>query len=100
MKIVLSIVVAIIIGGGILMYLDKKKLNEELEAIKAKKDKVVQFDSIRRVIESRIIDSLSMKFDGQDKKIKDLEHNYKRLLTKSDELEKKYNTISVSMPDL
>src|SRR6478609_6344127 len=100
MKIVLSIVVAIIIGGGILMYLDKKKLNEELEAIKAKKDKVVQFDSIRRVIESRIIDSLSSKFDGQDKKIKDLESNYKKLLTKSDELEKKYNTISVSMPDL
>ena len=82
------------------MYLDKKKLNEELEAIKAKKDKVVQFDSIRRVIESRIIDSLSSKFDGQDKKIKDLESNYKKLLTKSDELEKKYNTISVSMPDL
>lgn len=99
MKIVLAIVVIILLAGGAFLYMEKRKTDQAILDLKNRKDQTIKLDSVRTAIETKIFDSVAVVMGAQSKKIKVLESEQKRLRNDNAELQKKVNSIRVSMPE-
>jgi hypothetical protein len=76
-----------------------KRLEKKIETLEARKTKIINTDSLRKLLESRILDSLNKRADRQDAKIAELTKSLKVTRRQNEALEKRLNDIVVTMPD-
>ena len=76
-----------------------KKQEKKIQALERRTYKIINADSLRDVIESRILDSLKIVADRQDAKIAELPKSLTVTRRKNEQLEKRINDIIVFMPD-
>lgn len=97
------LMVAVVMGGVLYVRSLHKQLREETEkkiqSIEERSSKIINADSLRDVIESRILDSLKREDDLQDAKIAELQKSLTITRRQNEKLEKRFNDIRVFMPD-
>lgn len=99
---IVLLVVVVMAGVFYVLSLHKqlrKETESKIQALEQRKDKVINADSLRGVIESRILDSLKIEVDRQDAKIAEVIKLQAITRRKNEQLEKRFNDIRVFMPD-
>jgi septal ring factor EnvC (AmiA/AmiB activator) len=76
-----------------------KRLEKKIETLEARKTKIINSDSLRDLIESRILDSLNLKVDRQDAKIAELTRSLKVTRRQNEAIEKRLDNMRVAMPE-
>lgn len=99
----IALLVVVVTGGVLYVRSLHKQLREETEkkiqSIEERSSKIINADSLRDVIESRILDSLKREDDLQDAKIAELQKSLTITRRQNEKLEKRFNDIRVFMPD-
>lgn len=92
----------IVIGQGISVFFavrNDRKINNKIQAIEIRKVKIINTDSVRSVIESRILDSLKVRADQQDAKIAAITKSLKVTRRQNENLQMRLDSIHIFMPD-
>jgi len=76
-----------------------KKLEKRVDEIAAEKRQILNADSIASIIEGKILDSLTTVLKSQDEKIHKLTIDLNKTIKKSNDLQKRFNDIRVSLPE-
>lgn len=101
-KIVLYAVIVVVIAAaasGVVNSCKGKRLERELKRLETKEVKIINADSLRSAIESRILDSLNKKVDRQDAKIAELTKAQRVTRRQNEKLEKRLDDINIALPD-
>jgi uncharacterized protein HemX len=102
-KLIAGIAFVLIIGGNVVSVVlnlrNNRKTEERIQKIEIRKVKIINTDSIRSLIESRILDSLNKKADRQDAKIAALTKSLKVTRRQNEALQTRLDSIHVFMPD-
>jgi predicted nucleotidyltransferase len=98
------VLMVVVVTAGVLYVRSlHKQLRQETEkkisTLEKRSGKVIDADSLRDVIESRILDSLKLEVDRQDAKIAEVSKQQAITRRQNEKLEKRFNDISVFMPD-
>jgi uncharacterized protein HemX len=98
MKVLIAIIFILFAGAAVFIYLEQKGIEEQMRTYKEREYQVIKFDSLRSIVESRIYDSLSVITKAQNSKIQSLESDLKREHKQNEQIQKRLNSISVSLP--
>lgn len=99
MKIVIPLILALLLGAAGYMLFEQHKTDQRFKDLKAGVDQRRKFDSLRTVIETRVIDSLSSELSRRDERIDRLEIEQTKIRKQNAELQKRYDAIRVFMPE-
>lgn len=92
-------VLVIIIAAVLVGVNEKNKFERELRSLYNQKQQVINADSLRNVIEARVVDSIKTRLEKHDQALAALKKDLTKTRKKNEELEKMFRSISVSMPE-
>lgn len=92
-------VIVSIAASYVLNSCDKSRQEKKIQALETRKVKIINADSLRDVIESRILGSLKKEVDRQDAKIAALTQSLTVTRRKNEKMQKRLDSIRVFMPD-
>jgi Na+-transporting NADH:ubiquinone oxidoreductase subunit NqrC len=77
----------------------KQRIDDEILEIRNRKIETVNADSLRNVIEARILDSMRVELDKRDQVIDAIKKDLTLTRKQNAELEKHYRNIIIDMPN-
>ncbi len=102
-NVIMIFVVIVLLGlGAYIIYdlVNQSKANKAaIDSLYNQKQSLLSIDSIRSAIEKKIIDSVMLEFYKRDKLIKELERGIAKTRKQNEELEKRFQNITLDMPE-
>ena len=77
----------------------ERRVYKKIEQISTQKQRIVNTDSLRDVIEKHIVDSLTDVISSQDRKIRKMQTDLIKTRQENEKLQNLYNSLTVRMPE-
>lgn len=95
--VIVCVVFSVVIVGAVHI-LDMRQ-RQAIQTLETKRQSIMNMDSVHNIWERRIMDSMQNIVALQDRRIQVLQVQVKKIHKDNEELQDRYNRITVSMPD-